>query len=124
MVAEITSETQQKLTSAQNIWFGSVRPDCRPHLVPVWFIFHDGKVYISTDPASTKVKNIRTKPQVVLALEDGLHPVICEGQASVISPPYAEVILEEFRLKYEWDITKDTQYHQLVEITPQKWLIW
>jgi len=117
-------ETAAKLESQQNIWFGSVRPDGRPHLSPVWFVWHAEKLYIGTDPKSVKVRNIRQNPQVVLALEDGVHPVICEGIAQVIQPPLSEGLLAAFYTKYEWDLNHEAQYNLVVAVTPQKWLSW
>ncbi len=119
-----SQEQLSRLESQTVIWFASVRPDLRPHLVPVWFIALDGRIYIGTDPRSVKIKNIRNNPRVVLALEDGTHPVIVEGLASILDQPYPETVLKGFFSKYEWDINADPQYHQVVEIMPQKWLGW
>lgn len=119
-----SQELLLRLESQTNIWFGSVRQDQRPHLVPVWFIIAEGRIYIGTDPNSVKIKNIRNNPHVVLALEDGTHPVIVEGLAAILDKPYRDIILNGFYKKYEWDINTDTQYHQVVEVRPQKWLSW
>ena len=121
---ELSSEMIAKLEQQQNIWFASVRPDGRPHLAPVWFVWHNGKIYIGTDPKSVKVGNLKRNPRVSLALEDGLHPVICEGQAAPVERPWTEDLLEAFFRKYEWDLNKEEQYHSVWEITPQKWLAW
>ena len=117
-------EALSKLESQQNIWFGSVRPDGRPHLTPVWFVHQAGLIYISADPKSVKIRNIQHNSSVALALEDGAHPVICEGTARKISFPLPESLLEAFYRKYEWDLTKEKQYSQVVEVTPHKWLTW
>ncbi len=114
----------EKLESQPNIWFGSVRSDGRPHLAPVWFVWHAGKIYIGTDPKSVKSRNIRRDGRVVLALEDGTHPVICEGRAQPIAKPWSEPLLAAFFKKYEWDMNKEEQYNEVIEITPEKWLTW
>ena len=124
MPAELTPELIARLESQQNIWFSSVRPDGRPHLAPVWFVWHDGRIYIGTDPKSVKIANIRRNAQVTLALEDGTHPVICEGTARQVEQPWPESLLAAFFQKYEWDLNKEEQYHALVEITPARWLAW
>ncbi len=64
MAAEPNEEVIAKLESQQNIWFSSMRPDGRPHLAPVWFVWHAGKIYIGTDPKSVKSRNIRRNPRV------------------------------------------------------------
>jgi len=117
-------ELRQKLELSKNIWVATVRSDGRPHLVPVWFVYLSEKIYISIDPESVKSRNLQNNPQITLALEDGMHPLICEGKAHFISQPYPGELLAYFQHKYDWDIQQDKQYHQLVEITPRRWLNW
>ncbi len=124
MAAVLNEEVIAKLESQQTIWFSSVRPDGRPHLAPVWFVWHAGKIYIGTDPKSVKSHNIRHNPRVTLALEDGTHPVICEGIARPVDRPWPEPLVAAFFQKYEWDMNKEEQYNEVIEITPEKWLAW
>ena len=114
----------EKLEQQKVIWFGSVRPDGRPHLAPIWFVWLAGRIYVSTEPNSVKSRNIRRNPRVVLALEDGTNPVICEGTAQMVSAPWSEELLAAFYQKYEWDLNKEEQYNQVIEIAPEKWLSW
>lgn len=114
----------ERLLAAQNIWVSTVRPDGRPHLTPVWFSYLDEKLYICIDPDSVKACNLKVNPHITLALEDGQHPLICEGKASPVQKPYLEEVRSEFRRKYEWEIETDSRYNFLVEIEPQKWLTW
>lgn len=120
----LTQEMIGKLESHQNIWFSSVRQNGRPHLVPVWFVWHADRIYIGTDPKSIKIRNIRRNRKVALALEDGEHPVICEGSARLLEKPFPEPLLAAFFQKYEWNVTTDEQYNAVIEITPEKWLSW
>jgi hypothetical protein len=121
---EPSPEAQEKLAQAANIWLASVRSDGRPHLTPVWFVYDDLHLYVNIDPKSIKNRNLASNPNVSLALEDGSHPLICEGQAALFSPPHPPNIVAHFQKKYDWDIQADDQYSQLVEITPWKWLAW
>jgi len=117
-------ELRQKLELNKNIWVATVRGDGRPHLSPVWFIYLAGKLYICIDPQSVKSKNLYENPMITLALEDGTHPLICEGKASFVIKPYPSEILAYFKHKYEWDLLQDNIYSMLVEITPMRWLNW
>lgn len=121
---QLTPEAQEKLISARNVWFGSVRPDGRPHLAPVWFVWHAGRVYICTSPSSVKARNIQHDARVVLALEDGDSPVICEGKAVAVPAPWPRNIVALFQSKYAWDASADEPYSMLIEISPDKWLTW
>ncbi|NLG72588.1 MAG: pyridoxamine 5'-phosphate oxidase [Chloroflexi bacterium] len=124
MIAETSTEIVTRLQEARNIWFASVRPDGRPHLTPVWFVWHEAALYVCIDPEGVKGRNIQTNPRVALALEDGAHPVICEGTAGSVPQPWPPEVVAQFQHKYEWNITTDTKYRLLVKVTPQKWLSW
>lgn len=113
-----------RLESEGNIWLASVRPDGRSHLVPIWFAWNGGRLYICVEPGSVKAKNMAKRPLVSLALEDGSNVVICEGQAAVVPQPWPGAVEAIFRDKYGWEIGREQQYTQLVAITPQKWLTW
>jgi PPOX class probable F420-dependent enzyme len=124
MTPQPSEKDIQRLQTQQVIWLASVRPDGRPHLVPIWFVWLGDKIYLGTDPASVKVRNLRANPAVSLALEDGVTPLICEGSAALLEEPIPDGVLAAFMAKYEWDVKADPQYHLLVEITPRKWLSW
>jgi F420H(2)-dependent biliverdin reductase len=117
-------EARHKLAQAANIWIASVRPDGRPHLTPVWFVYDSLHLYVSIDPDSVKSRNLATNPNLSLALEDGSHPLICEGRAAIVPAPYPPEVVDLFQKKYDWDIRTEGQYSQLMAITPRKWLGW
>lgn len=119
-----SSHVIDKLIEQKNIWLASVRPDGRPHLIPVWFVWHQERIYLCIEPASVKARNISGNPSVALALEDGSSPVICEGTASVVPAPWSTAITELFNSKYGWEISTETQYTSLIEVTPTKWHYW
>lgn len=114
----------RRLETERNIWLASMRPDGRPHLVPIWFAWNGGKLYICIEPGSVKARNMAKSPLVSLALEDGSDVVICEGRAAVVSQPWPDAVEGLFRDKYGWEIGREQQYTQLVAIIPRKWLTW
>lgn len=120
----LTDKNQHRLKTERNIWFTSVRPDGRPHMVPIWFAWHDGKLYGCIKPNSVKAKNLANNPNVAVSLEDGSSVVICEGVATSVTKPWAEDIQAIFKQKYDWDIFTSADYTMLIEVTPQKWLTW
>lgn len=117
-------DARRRLETERNIWLASVRPDGRPHLAPVWFAWQAGKLYVCIEPESVKGRNLRRNPRLALSLEDGSRVVICEGTAAPLAAPWPAPVVEVFRQKYDWDITSERQYTQLLEITPLKWLAW
>jgi PPOX class probable F420-dependent enzyme len=117
-----TPEIIARLESQPNIWFCSVRPDNRPHLTPVWFIWQAGKFYFGIDPQSVKSRNIRHNPRVALALEDGTNPVIIEGVAKLAALPLPASLVAAFNQKYEWNLLTEEQFNQWIEVNPTKWV--
>lgn len=119
------AQAQKRLETKQIIWLVSVRPDGRPHMAPLWFVWRADKLYVCTAPDSVKSRNIRRNPHVAVALEDGSSPVICEGTAAPLPPPWPAEIIALFKEKYDWEISPDDEpYNDLIEVTPAKWLVW
>lgn len=104
-----------RLDSARNIWLATVRPDGRPHLVPIWFVVAAGRWYICTGAESIKARNLQANPRVALALEDGDQPFVVEGTARRVTPSPA--VVRKFKDKFDWDITADADYGAVFEIT-------
>jgi PPOX class probable F420-dependent enzyme len=117
----------ERLASEPTCWLATVRPDGRPHLTPIWFVFHDGRFWLCTTPRSVKVANVRADPRVSVSLESGTSPVVAEGRAVLHEgPPFAPPVVAAFVEKFDWDLDHDTDapdYTVLVEITITKWLM-
>jgi F420H(2)-dependent biliverdin reductase len=112
-------QVERRLQTEQNLWLATVRPTGTPHLVPIWFVWMAGRIYLCTAANSVKVRNLRQNPQVSIALEDGAHPIVIEGRAQAIGQADADVV-DEFQRKYDWDITTDDTYTQVIEIEPER----
>ena len=112
-------QVEHRLQTEQNLWLATVRPNGAPHLVPIWFVWVTGRFYFCTGADSVKARNLVRNPYVSVALEDGSRPIVIEGQAQAIGQADAAVIAE-FQRKYDWDITSDDTYTQVIEIEPTK----
>ena len=80
------SWAEARLTTARNFWLATVRPDGRPHLMPIWAVYLEGVIYFSCGGESRKAKNLRTDPRCVIAAEVTGKPagVSVEGTAAVV----------------------------------------
>ena len=121
---KLTEANLERLEKERNIWLATIRPAGRPHLVPVWFVYHQDQFYICINSGSVKGKNLGANPLASLSLEDGSKPLICEGKAEVVPEPWPQEIVDKFKLKYDWGIIEDKDYDQLIRINPQKWPGW
>lgn len=129
------THAEQRLNSDSLIWLGSVRPDGQPHLVPVWFLWQAGELYILTQPGSQKVRNLKANPQVTLALQaasDGGDIVILEGTVEFMEPGDLIAITPAYEKKYQELIAglgmnmekMAADYSQLLKVKPARFIIW
>ena len=79
------------MAEARNFWIVTVRPDGRPHAVPVWGVWLDGKLYIEGSPETRRHRNIAANPHVVAHLESGDQVLILEGEAAEAGKPEASL---------------------------------
>src|ERR1041385_6481807 len=93
------------LAGASMYWVCSLRPDGRPHAVPVWGAYVDRVLYLETGGHDTrKARNIDAAPRVVVHVERGEDVVIVEGTAArptALDPATFERIRDSFAAKYK-----------------------
>jgi PPOX class probable F420-dependent enzyme len=124
----------QRLRSDPVIWLGSVRPDGRPHLVVVWFLW-DGETLLIFSKPNQKIANIRQNPSVTLALDDtrqGADPIVIEGRATLLDEPASALlpVHEAYLAKYAQRIaalgyTPETMaraYSQAIRVVPTRFI--
>jgi len=75
---------QQRLADARNYWICTVRPDGRPHSIPVWGFWLDGCLYFGTARSSRKARNLAQNPALSVHLESGDDVIILEGKAEEV----------------------------------------
>jgi len=83
------SVEEQLQTSAQ-YWMATARPDGRPHVVPRWGVWLDGRLWYDGSPDTVHLRNLATNPACVLHLEDGRQAVIVEGTSAPAESPGLE----------------------------------
>jgi hypothetical protein len=77
-------------------WLATVRPDGRPHVMPVGVIWHDGAFYFSSGARTQKAKNLARNPHCVITLAAMGLDLVLEGEAA--------------------KVTNDAQLHRVAEI--------
>lgn len=120
-------------------WFTTVADDGTPHAVPVWFMWHGGRIVVFSEPDTVKVAHVRRGSRVLVHLEaGGAHGddvVILTGTAEIASEDslayvqrfreayirkYAEAI-EAFGMEPDAMLAK---YSAVIVTTPEKVLAW
>jgi PPOX class probable F420-dependent enzyme len=80
----------ERLARSHDYWLATARPDGRPHLMPVWAVWHDRALWFSCSVGSRKTANLRAEPRCSLATDNAYEPVVLEGVAEVVTD--AEVL--------------------------------
>lgn len=100
---ELTPDHEEFLRTMPHAIVATIMQDGRPQLTPNWYLWHDGKVWVSTLDWTVKVKNVRRDPRVTLCIDPairGTNYVQIFGTAEVIEGDVREMTLELIR-KYE-----------------------
>jgi len=75
------SAVEQRLVAAQHYWLASVRPDGRPHTVPRWGVWLDGRFWYDGAATTVHARNLAADPACSLHLESGTDVVVVEGES-------------------------------------------
>ena len=98
----VHADVLARLASDHIGWLTTVRADGSPHAVPVWFLWHDGRLLVMSEPRTAKVANVRRGSPALLHLhtrDDGNGVVVLSGPA-VISDRTASEWLPEISDAY------------------------
>lgn len=77
------SWARERLERCRNYFVATTRPDGRPHVMPVWGLWRDGRFCFSTAFTSVKSRNLESNARCVVTIEDGHESVVVEGTASL-----------------------------------------
>jgi len=97
------SFVDQEMSLAKNYWVSTTRPDNRPHAMPVWGVWWQGRFYFEGSPLTRRARNLVRNPAVVVHTESGDRVVIMEGNAFAVEKPDSDlaiVLSREFSAKY------------------------
>ncbi len=104
-IATPWAEAKSRLEDADLAWLTTVRPDGRPHVTPVIFVWLDDAAYFTTGPSERKAANLAHSAHCILTtgcnvLDAGLD-VVVEGEAATIDDPERRrEVADGFAAKY------------------------
>jgi hypothetical protein len=113
------SWARERLERSHNYFVGSTRPDGRPHVMPVWGVWHGDAFYFSTGRESRKARNLVRNPSCVVCAERADEAVIVEGKAAEIAPAkIPAAVRKAYRAKYKYAL--DPQLGPVFRVAPEK----
>jgi len=66
-------ELDELLTNERTLRAATVSPDGRPHVVPLWFIWHDGAIWINSLRRSRRAHDVVAGSAVALCVDTGVE---------------------------------------------------
>ena len=99
------AQARERLDSNGTHWLATVRPDGRPHVVPVGAAWMDDALYFTTGQDTRKEKNVLHNPHCALSISTPGFDMIVEGAAARLrDDAKLERLAEVYRSK-GWPVT-------------------
>jgi nitroimidazol reductase NimA-like FMN-containing flavoprotein (pyridoxamine 5'-phosphate oxidase superfamily) len=131
-LSEVSSFMQKEWLAS----FATVDAEGRPHVVPVFFTYDKGRVYVQTDRKSVKVRNLAKNSNVAIAVYRGEEAVIIRGKGKVIADKNefikrTQKHIDKYRLQLDEHGRDsmgiplfDAKIRCVIEVVPEKILFW
>ena len=113
-----------QMSQARHYWISTVFPDGRPHVVPVWGIWHQNRLHFEGSMQTAWGQNIQKNHHIAVHLPDANQVVIIEGTAHMIQDDEIDdeswnILDSTFQRKYQVDTGSPYLYVQ-----PRRVLAW
>ena len=125
---------EERLVASPQYWMATTRQDGRPHVVPRWGVWVDGRFWYDGAPTTVHVRNLTRNQACTLHLEDGWKAVIVDGAARPADPPGLQLgarLADAYGAKYREkgyepkpDAWEGTNAGGLVMFTPRTAMAW
>ena len=99
------------------------RSDGPPQLTPVWYLYEEGRFYVSAVDSTVKVRNLRRDPSITLCI-DGCRGdsryVVVSGTATLIEPGQGIQVEMRKRIirRYQSSDEEAERYYEMVKKNP------
>ncbi|HJP66315.1 MAG TPA: pyridoxamine 5'-phosphate oxidase family protein [Actinomycetota bacterium] len=125
-------ELEELLTTERTLRVGTVSPDGGPHVVPLWFVWHGGVIWLNNLKRSRRNRDLGEGSPVALCVDTGheyweLRGAVLYGTPVPADPddPSLPEIRRTFGSKYFYgaDIP-DVKSHQWMRMVPDRIVSW
>ena len=99
------ADARGRLEGAMLYWLATVRPDGRPHVMPLLGVWVDGALHFVAGATTRKARNLeRESHRVITADSQGLHLVL-EGEAATVrDEEELHRVAGVYASKYDWQV--------------------
>ncbi len=87
MSIELSAQQEALLRRSRNGILATVGSDGSPHAAPVWYLWDNGEIRISTPGTTQKIRDIERNPRVALCVDDQVagEYLTLYGQAGIVT---------------------------------------
>ncbi len=75
------SWAEERLVRSHDFWLATVTAEGVPHLLPVWAVWYECRLWFSSSNGSRKARNLTAEPRCTVSTENPLEPVVVQGRA-------------------------------------------
>ncbi|MFN2543425.1 MAG: pyridoxamine 5'-phosphate oxidase family protein [Actinomycetota bacterium] len=125
-------ELEELLRTERTMRAGTVSPDGSPHVVPLWFVWRGGAIWISNLRKARRSRDIEAGSHVALCIDTGveyfeLRGAVLYGRPQEADPadPMLPEVRTEFGAKYFGGIeVPDVKSHVWLRMVPERIVSW
>jgi PPOX class probable F420-dependent enzyme len=130
---EPTTRMRQFLDEHLYLTLATRNPDGSEHVVPVVYLFTDGRFHVATSSATRKARNLAEDPKVTVTVDDraSIEWVSAVGTAKFLTGPESRSMNHRLYRRWMTDEGLDVVgglMHEVedvtIVITPDRWLSW
>jgi nitroimidazol reductase NimA-like FMN-containing flavoprotein (pyridoxamine 5'-phosphate oxidase superfamily) len=100
------AEAYKRLERAASYWLATVRPDGRPHVMPVLVVGVAGALYFCAGASTRKAKNLVHNAHCVITVDGVDAHIVVEGKAAkVCNGASLRRVAEVYAARYDWHVT-------------------
>jgi nitroimidazol reductase NimA-like FMN-containing flavoprotein (pyridoxamine 5'-phosphate oxidase superfamily) len=125
-------ELAELLATERTARAGTVSRDGSPHVVPLWFVWHRGAIWINNLKKSRRTRDLQAGSQVAMCIDTGheyfeLRGVVLYGRPDAVDgeDPEVPVVRKAFGDKYFGGIDiPEVKSHQWFRMEPERIVTW
>jgi nitroimidazol reductase NimA-like FMN-containing flavoprotein (pyridoxamine 5'-phosphate oxidase superfamily) len=122
--AERVRHAVGRLTGDIDLWVATASADGEAYMIPLSFLWHDGRIIMATADSSVTVRNLRRGGQVRLALDGTRDVVLIDGDVAFQAAAEIDrAVGDAYAAHASWDPRPDAANTWLV-VTPTRIRSW